>query len=447
MDDGQEPGRIEVELTSHGPATHRTDRAAEAATGDAPGPGGLVTPGVLGTERRRLVAVGSAVAVLALAVGVLVGRSGSGGQESAGDPARPPSAATSTTRPNRDTLPAAPSLPAPSTTRPERTTTTMTTTTIDPELVVEGSITVNPVLTPEKAELIALTRQGAVVRIDVITGATRTTHPVSFGASFVAAGDGWILMPDDRGGLVTIADDGSRSPVDLGGWWPPLTADGGGFWRAEFDEPSGRPSRLVRMTLDGSDAGEVIELDGHHPQFIDPRGGVVVQAPGGYFVLTPHARTRVTVGQLHALGRRRALVRECDERLECGFFVVDRDSGAREPLHLDAELERQLEAAGFGWWGFGTPLSPDEDALVVTTFDDAAGPDIGVLELSTGSYTALGGFENEPQATWGPGGRYLYWLDAGRIMVFDRSTGASVLFSDDLDTVTALTVRPFPVRP
>src|SRR5680860_1826076 len=122
---------------------------------------------------------------------------------------------------------------------------------------------------------------------------------------------------------------------------------------------------------------------------IDPLGGIVVQAPGGYYVLTPDSRTRITVGQLHALGRRRALVRECDDRLECGFFVIDRDSGARERLHIDAELETQLQSAGVGWWGLGTPLSPDEGALVVATFDNT-GPDIGVLDLSTGSYTELG---------------------------------------------------------
>jgi hypothetical protein len=221
-----------------------------------------------------------------------------------------------------------------------------------------------------------------------------------------------------------------------------LTSDGAAVWRAEYDQPSGQPSHLVETSLDGVETGAVIELDGLYPQMVDPLGGVVVQAPGGYYSLTPDSRTRVTVGQLHALGRRRALAQECDAQLECGVFVIDRASGDRERLQLDAELEDQLQSAGVAWWAFARPLSPDEEALVVITFGNA-GPLMGVLDLSTGSYAALGGFENEPQAAWGPGSRYLYWLEGDRIMVFDRSTGESVPFSEGLDSVAAVTVRAF----
>lgn len=448
MDEGHEPERIEIELTSHEPATRRTARVPYGATVDSTDPDELGGPGLLGTERGRLVAVGAAVAVIALTVGVLMGRLGSGDVATSDDTATT-NRATTTTDPERDsdTLPRAPAVLAPTTTRPERTTTT----TIDPEQVVEGSITINPVLTPEKVELIALTRRGALIRIDSITGATRSTtlgspSPSLFSEqSFVSAGDGWILagISDDRGGEITaILDDGSRSTVDLAESWPPLTTDGPGLWRAEVDQPTGLPSHLVGLSLDGSETGEVIELDGYPPQIIDPLGGVVVQAPGGYYALTPESRTRITVGHLHALGRRRAVVRECDARLECGFFVIDRDSGAREPLQIAAELETQLGWPGLGWWGFGNPLSPDEDAMVAARLDNA-GPSIGVLDLSTGSYTELGRIGNAPQAAWGPAGRYLYWLDDGRIMVFDRSTGESVPFSDDFDAVSAVTVRSF----
>ena len=446
MDEGHEPERIEIELTSHEPATTagRTGRARaglpDEATVETTDPDEVGRPGLLGTEQGRLVAVAATAAVLALLVGVLVGRIGSGDVESADDISSTTTEVTTTTRPpgNRDTLPRAPEILAPTTTRPERATTT----TIDPEQLVEGSIAINPVVTPEKAEVIAVTRQGVVVRIDAITGSTVSTHAsAQFGQAFVSAGDGWVVVPDDRGGLSVIADDGSRSSVDLGGWFPPLTSDGAAFWRAEFDQPSGQPSLLVETLLDGSETGAVIELDGFYPQMVDPLGGVVVQAPGGFYSLTPDSRTRMTVGQLYALGRRRALVNECDAELECGVFVIDRDSGARERLQLDAELEDLLQSSGGAWWPFAKPLSPDEEALAVITFGNA-GPVVGVLDLSTGSYAELGS-DNEPQVAWGPGSRYLYWLDGGRIMVFDRSTGESVLFSEDLDSVAAVTVRAF----
>ncbi len=446
MDEGHEPERIEIELTSHEPARQRTTGGTTAGGGQTPsGHDGAVEtagrPGVLGTERGRLVAVAAAAGVIALVVGVLVGRLGSGELESAADPSSTTDVATTTSRPdgNRETLPRAPSVLTPTTTRPAPSTTT----TIAPGRVVDGSIAINPVVTPEKVEVIALTRQGAVVRIDAITGATASMQTgARFGQAFVATVDDRVLVPDDRGGLAVFAEDGSSSSVDLGGWWPPLTSGDAAFWRAEFEQPSGQPFRLVETLLDGTETGAVIELDGFYPQMADPLGGVVVQAPGGYYSLTPDSRERMTVGQLHALGRRRALVHECDERLECGVFVVDRESGARERLQLDPEFETQLQAAGVAWWAFARPLSPDENALVVITFGHT-GPMMGVLDLSSGSYTELGGFENEPQAAWGPAGRYLYWVDGGRIMVFDRSTGESVLFSEDLDPVAAVTVRPF----
>jgi len=448
VDEGHEPERIEIELTAHEPAAPagRTGRVQgglpDGASVETTDPDDVGRPGLLGTEQGRLVAVAATAAVLALLVGVLVGRMGSGDVESADDLSSTTTEVTTTTRPpgNRDTLPRAPEILAPTTTRPERATTT----TIDPEQMVEGSIDINPVVTPEKAEIIALTRQGVVVRIDAITGSTVSTQAsAQFGQAFVSAGDGWVLVPSDDGGSSVIADDGSRSTLDLGEWWPPLMAgSASAFWRSEIDRQFGFPTRLVGVAIDGSETGVVIELDGHYPQMLDPLGGVVVQAPGGFYVVRAESRAHLTAGQLIALGERRALVYECDDRLECGYFVVDRTTGTADRLEVDPELGERPPLGWVGWWSLVEPLSPNEEAVVVAAWNGQA-QSLGVLDLTTGSYTELGTFDNEPQAAWGPGSRYLYWLDGGRIMVFDRSTGESVVFSEDLDSVAALTVRGF----
>lgn len=446
VDEGHEPERIEIELTPHDPegSAARARRArvvsadGDASVTEAGEPGG---PGWFATERGRLLGVGAGAALVALIVGVLVGRLGAGGVESSGEAVTTTVVATSTTTTtgNRDTLPRAPDVLSPTTTRPDRTTTT--TTPVSADGWTEGSVVVNPEFEAEQVEVVALVGQGVLVRIDATTGATSSTQTdAGFGQPYVSAGDGWVLVPDDRGGFESVADDGARTALDLGGWWPALTS-GAAAWRAEFDQGLGGLTRLVQVSFDGTETGEVIDVDGFYPVAVDPLGGVVVQASGGYYVVAPDSRERLTTGMLHALGVGTALVHECDDQLECGYFVIDRSSGARDPLGIDAQESENLEFGGFGWWSLGSPMSPTEDALVVITFG-AQGPALGVLDLTTGSYTELRRFENEPQAAWSPSGRYLYWVDGGTIMVFDRSTGESVPFSDDLDRVVALDVRP-----
>lgn len=446
MDEGHEPERIEIELTSHDPAgaAARARRTRAVPTDDdtivdavveAGEPGG---PGWLGTERGRLLGVGAGAALVALVVGVLVGRIGSGGVESSEPAATTAAATTTTTMPgNSDTLPRAPDVLSPTTTRPDRTTTT---TTVSVDGWTEGSIAIDPDFDREPVEIVALVGQGLLVRIDATTGATLSTQTSArFGQPLVSATDGWVLVPDDRGGFESVGDDGSRTAIDLGGWWPALTS-GATAWRAEFGEP-GQLTRLVQVSFDGTETGDVIDVDGFYPVATDPLGGVIVQASGGYYIVAPDSRERLTTGMLHAIGERTALVHECDDQLECGYFVIDRSSGAREPIDIDAQELENLQFGGFGWWSLGSPLSPTEDALVVVTFG-AQGPAMGVLDLTSGSYTELRRFENEPQAAWSPSGRYLYWVDGGSIMAFDRSTGESVPFSDDVDRVVAIGARP-----
>jgi hypothetical protein len=460
VDDGHEPERIEIELTSHEPASPggRSRRApggvpdgASVEAGDPDDPG----PGLLGTERGRLIAVAAATAALALVVGVLVGRLGSGDVASSEGTEASTADSTTTTRGpgNRDTLPRAPEILAPTTTRPERPTTT----TIDPERMTEGSIQIHPDVPPDPVELVGLTVNGEMIRIDVTTGATVSTRVDGSvgGPPSVLAGRGWVLVPtfdpqvaSDQEATV-IYDDGSRSSVLVGaGWtgWPTFLASGNTtVWRIDSQEETGQPIRLVELTIDGSETGVTIELDGFYPQMTDPRGGVVVHAPGGYYVLGPDSRARLTSGQLIALGRRRAVVNECDDQLECGYFVVDRSTGARTSLILDPALGERPSIELGGWWSFREPMSPDEGALLVLTWDNSGGgrQAIGVLDLATGEHAEIGGSMDQPmQMEWSPDGQRVYWLDGGRLKVFERSTGESVLLSDDLDRLNALTLRP-----
>jgi hypothetical protein len=176
----------------------------------------------------------------------------------------------------------------------------------------------------------------------------------------------------------------------------------------------------------------------------DPLGGVVVQAPGGYFVLTPDGATRFTTGTLVALGRDRALVRECDELLACGYSVVDRATGLRTPLPLDPAIGDRVELE-LGWWSFRDPIDPTGEAVLVSFWDQSGSgrQRFGVLDLTTGGFRGIDEAGANPSLEWAPDGRHLYWLDTrSRLSVFDLDTGESVLFSDDLGMLNAFALRP-----
>ncbi len=457
MDEGNEPERIEIELISHEPAeTAARARRLRSATED--GDTGIVATGdvddddagPLATERGRLLAVGLGAAVIALLVGVVVGRMGSGEVESSDAVSTTEEPTTTTTMPgNSDTLPLAPDIQAPPTTsRPDPTTTTIGT-----DEWVEGSIVVNPTAAEDQVEVVALTRDGQVVRIDVATGTTaggRVAADGRFiqgGPTSVYAGAGWVLVPtfDADGRATVLFDDGSRSSIDLGGWVPVMVgATGDTFWRTDFDESNGELSELVEVALDGSETGATIDLGGRYPLLPDPLGGFVVEAPGGMYTVGSDATTRLTGGRLVAIGSRRLVVEECTEQLECGVLTVDRSTGERVDVPLDPALNESPGLEAGGWWSVRSPLSPDEDALIVIRWDNSGsgGQTLGVVDLATGAYTEIGTVYDFPQAAWSPDSARIYWLDEEDLAVFDRATGESVLLSPDLDAFAALAVRP-----
>lgn len=465
MDEGNEPERIEIELTSHEPAgaaaraRRLRSEAADGhtgivATGDVDG-GDDGDAGPLATERGRLLAVGVGAAVVALLIGVVVGRMGSGEVESSDAVSTTEEPTTTTSMPgDNDTLPRAPDIQPPPTTRPPATTTNPTTTTIHVEGWVERPIVVAPEVASEQDEVVALTTDGQVVRIDVATGTVAGNRVVADGRlsgfggpALVYAGTDWVLVPtfDGEAHAVMVFDDGMRSSVDLGGWTPMMVdATGDTFWRPRIDRSNGEISAMVEVMVDGTETGVEVDLGGRYPMAADPLGGFVVAAPGGTYTVGAEATTRLTDGRLIATGSRLLVVEECTEQLVCGYFAVDRATGERAVIPLDPSLEDSAPIEAGGWWSVRSPLSPEEDALIVVRWGQGGGggQTLGVVDLTTGEYTDIGGVFDTPQAAWSTDGGRVYWLDEGALMVFDRATGESVLLSPDLDAFAALAVRP-----
>ncbi len=460
MDHRPEPQRIEIELTSHEPRIRRSDRAdaslAPVVDGAESDPvRGVGSPVLPDAQRRRFVLGGSVIALAALIVGIIVGRTGDSGPGGAdGDAVSSATsvAAVTTSTPigDDDTLPAA-EPPITSSTAASRTgPSTTDAVDIDPSAPVLGRIEIDPAVSSTGIEVVALSNRGELVRIDVETGSTVTTDVdgaqfPQFAPSTVLAGDGWILAPsyEGGGGSTVLFDDGSRSLIDAGSAWPLLaTGTGDEFWRAEGPTARGFPDRLVEIAIDGDPTGVEIELDGFLPRMVDPLGGVVVDAPGGSYVLAPGSATRLTVGRVVALGRERMLVHECDEQLDCGHFVVERATGERRALSVDQEAADLSTFDVPAWWALEDPWNGSEDAVLILSWNPTGNgtQSFGVLDLLDGDFRPLGESIDTPTVRWSDDQR-LFWLERGRLHWLDRTTGESVLFSEGLGALRAFTIR------
>lgn len=449
MDDRDEPNRIEIELTSHEPVHGGTPRSEPPLTQDVPGHGAVTVgePVRSDDRNRRLVLGVSAIAVAALFVGVAVGRMGRRGTPETDDATAADDTAVAVTSAaptvdDRDTLPAAE--PVPPTTPPSPTTTEAA------GWSAEELIDVHPSVDAEGVEILALTNRGQVVRVDPASGNTVTAdvQGSQFGPPALYAGDGWTMLPSFDPGResVVLHDDGSRSSIALGSSWLVLAdTSTGRVWSGVESADGGAPVRLVETAIDGGPTGAEIELNGVIPRMLDPLGGVLVDAPGGSYVLTPEEATRLTAGRVLALGRQRAFVQECDEALVCTHAVIDRSSGEHRVVPLDPELGEAPNLESSAWWVFQEPWNESEDALLVLAWNPigAGRQSYGVLDVEDGDYIEIGNAIDVPSVRW-VDDRSLLWLDRGRLRWFDLTTGESVLLTEDLGTLNAFTTRPSP---
>jgi hypothetical protein len=450
VDDRPEPQRIEIELTANepsGPGRHRPRQhlpeGASPVSSEAPD---SVAPRqrLLESERGRLVTGVSVVGVAALVLGVFLGRLGSSNEVATVEPTTTTIGSTTTVRTTVvNTLPRVqPQAP----TEPPQT---VAVPVDDPDVPVVGSIELVPGRAAVADEVVALTRGGRIIRIDGVTGSTVTysVQGSNFGPETLFAGDGWILVPgfDLEAGSVVIHDDGSRTSIDIDSGYPLLFSRGSeSLWLWNQDGSGGPPSALVEVGLDGEPTGSLIELRSY-PRMMDPLGdGVVVDAPGGSYVLTSAGASKLTSGRLVALGRTVAFVQECDDQLRCDYSVLDRATGERRILTLDPSFDEGTEIDAGGWWTMIDPVDHADDRVLVSAWEQSGnqGNRQGVLDLVTGSFTEIARNIDIPGMYWTSDDQSVIWIDRGTIMVFDVATGENRALSNDVSDVVAVAVRP-----
>lgn len=442
VDKRSEPQRIEIELTSHAPATGR--RATAIRTLPA-----VPTPAAAGDDerpvrtdsddRRRLIVTGIAAAAAALLLGWILGRAG-------GDP---DVATTGSSNPADSSIPSSPpltgdTLPVAVITVPRTTVPRPPTTTIAP--IVTSVIEVDPALFGTGLQVVGVDQTGRLFELDLDSGKmvssrfARVSRSQSFGGgATVFAGSNWVMGLNAETGTTTVrVGDGKPAQTTMLSWQLWWATGNETLWRID-DTVS--PLTAREIAPDGTYIGPTFELPGY-PTQSDPAGGIVIELPGGTFTVGPAGGELLTTGRLVAIGTDLILAVRCDQTLTCGLYRTNRTTGAESRLAV--ELPNPDGFQSVSWWGGGQmPIAPDGEAAPVIQFDQTGGsPMLNLIDMSTGELTPLANLDNVPSIAWSPDGRFAFYLESSRLFAFDRQEGTSIRVSTSLPNLTGMTVRP-----
>jgi hypothetical protein len=297
-------------------------------------------------------------------------------------------------------------------------------------------------------QLVGLTTRGDLLDIDLDTGEMTTTD-VPGGSSgaqaTILAGEDWTYVQRwDVNSSFTVqrgqlpVDVTSTSDMSNGVYRGP---EPGTLWTLRSDLTNGRIEGMELVSFDGEPLGRSFDLQGWYPVQSDLAGGVLVQTGSGVYSVSESGARRVGDGEVAGVGVNHFLVRECDDVLVCGLFVIDRQSGERRQVP-----EIRVDGMTQYWWGPTGPdsatVSPDGTAAIVFGLGGGT-PNAALLETDTGVSRELTSFNSGPFAVivWSDDSRFVVYTDSGRLKAFDRSTGETIDFGDDVPMIGSLASR------
>lgn len=379
----------------------------------------------LGAGRRPKGLVALAVVAALIAV-VWVGRSGGGGQAAATTVGHPSTSAAPTTA-SVTTAPTPPRTMAPSTTaalgQPVRS-------------IVEVG---HPLVDASVGlDLFAQTVDGDVLRIDPDTGRIVRTDIPPLGSSgpmlLLSAPNRVLVRPIDFVAGYAVHDDGRTERLagdladGLDGLFP--GPDDQHLWAMEPYDGNVITADLVN--LDGSRAMAPITLTGAESWGSDGRGGVLVQATGGIYLVDRAGAHRVTDGTILAAGPTELLTVECNDRLACLEVVTNRDGGTRTVLGgVPADLVAQR----------GGVISHDGRYAAFSSYGRTE-PELHIVDLRTGADRDVGPTYWMTSLVWSPDDRYVFYVDAeSHLSVFDSVSHEARVLLPVLPRVGQFTAR------
>lgn len=427
--------QIEVELTSSGAEPSPFARHA--------GPHQAARPGRR-ADAPRTVVVAAVVGVLALILGWMVGRSATDGDQQV-RPGVPTTLVRANVAAPIETV--RPDATAPLETADADVTSATTNAVPTDDAAVGSDVEFAGSLVGQPIEIVAVGNGRRLLRLDLATGefADQRATGQSFGQARVILGGDWILFPSGDANLPSTVVGGDRivEEIDLGSGRNLIGDAMSGLWRITSDVLGDEVFAIEPIAITGEPIGAELELPGL-PSGFDPIGGFVIEAAGGVYSVVGADRTRITTGVLLALGVEVAVADECDERLVCGLYVLDRATGTRRALDLDQPIGpsrlRSFEPIP------GNSVSVDSGAAIVRVLNpigrSSSQPTLGMIDLATSEVIEIGPAQNVDEAVWTPDGKFVLYNSGGRIMAFDRAERTESMVADELIAIDTFAIRP-----
>jgi hypothetical protein len=169
-----------------------------------------------------------------------------------------------------------------------------------------------------------------------------------------------------------------------------------------------------------------------------PDGRVAINRPGGVYAIgIDQPTTRLSDGDLLAVGAAHFAVQECDEALRCTGFVVDARSGERTEATLGALT------SGVGFTDPSSRISPDGRKVVFT--DRTSGTGIRrLLDVATGATLDIGRLNEILYAdSWAADSSGIFTEDGGSI-AFHPVDSANRVVVEGADDIASVATRPVP---
>ena len=308
--------------------------------------------------------------------------------------------------------------------------------------------------------LSVLSRSGNITEVDVDARsadvwATSEAIAVRTPALF-AVGDQLAVVtsqnPDDEpSGYLTVAGQQQALPPGVFGSGPILAGPIPGTVWTSLPAPLSMALGVEQVLVDLQTAVEAVPaqtigVPGATLLGGDGRGGLVVQRGGDVYIATSAGEatelTRLTSGELLAIGIDTAYVRECDDSSRCDVVRVDRITGTRaaipETSNLGLALAVDPSDPPFGL--SGTAVAPGGGLAVVrSSLND--GQEWVAVDVTSGASSVIDAFDATAPLVWSNDATRAATLIGPDLVIVDTAGVSTV---EGLGSMRALGAAPLP---
>jgi hypothetical protein len=193
-------------------------------------------------------------------------------------------------------------------------------------------------------------------------------------------------------------------------------------WQLDRSATADVAAELV--ALDGRPLGPAVRREVHTVLGGDGLGQLVVVATGGAYVVGTSLPTRLTTGDVLAIGTAHVVARECDERLACRMVIRTRaGDGVVALTGAIAELTHAEAPDGIGALISGT-VSPDGTVVIVRSDTPLDG--WAAVDLASGLVSELPSPAGFSPVVWSGDSRFAAFVAGDQLVVFDRDVGRAI---------------------